>query len=89
MDANGYKIKDELLRVNLALGVNFLINLLVATVMAVKAVKLRTSQYKECFSPFGIFMFTLIFGPLGMIFSLWRLFRVKSGNATLKELSIK
>ena len=89
IDVKKYNIVDPSLQVGLALGINFLINFIAAAIMAVKAAKLKSSQYKECFSPLGIFVLTLIFGPLGMIFSLWGLLRVKFGNATLRTYSVK
>ena len=65
-----------------------LINIPIAVIMTMIAIKLKSGLYKECFSPLGIFLFIFIFGPVGMIFSLWGLLRVKFGNVTLKAPSI-
>ena len=78
MDAKGYSVED--IPPHISLWANLPISVLLTAI----AIKLKTGLYKECFSPVVMFLFTLIFGPVGMIFSLAGLLKVKFGDVTLK-----
>ena len=59
------------------------INVAMALILAAFAIKLKTEYYKGCLSPLWMFFLTLIFGPMGVFFSMHSIFQIKLGNAYL------